>query len=337
MIKSISPGEPARDHKAVTKGVARENDAVPAPVDTSDIPSLIEKEGVRPGISARASAKPSRRRRAALKAQFTGKAPGTEKIKHTSRAPKCITLIEEQHTGIGGPAIVADDIERFEKKLGRDLGSLAKVQNDWDIEKLDGWIPTVAELQDHFKRIAANDTIPWEYLPDGCYARAHEAANEFVSNGLNCAKLYVMVDDQASSDPFNPFPDYRFRAENKFTRGEWWYHVGVLVFAQDEETGKVDGYVIDRSVNADRPMKADEWIKSLWSADFPMKYDLTFADVYDPPMESHYPSEEQFSQKTFHKYLAEAKKTNIDYLKSLEKIKKDYYAHHPSEKPPGPR
>jgi hypothetical protein len=147
------------------------------------------------------------------------------------------------------------------------------------------------------------------------------------------AKIYVMIGEPSPDEPTWPFPPWRLTAKNKFTEGEWWYHVAPIVFARDEKTGEVDGYVIDMAVNKNNPIKASDWIKAFWTQDFPIHFDTTYADVYDPPEQSYYPIPTEFSREKFDSYLPEARQTNQEYGAALKQIKDHYYAHHPDEKP----
>ncbi|MCE1248530.1 MAG: hypothetical protein LWY06_17980 [Firmicutes bacterium] len=224
------------------------------------------------------------------------------------------------------------DVGPFEKKLQEELGSLSRIQNPWDINGLQGKVASIQELNDTFAEITADKSIPYEFLPDGCYARAHTAAQKYLDKGINCAKLYVMLDNIDWNNP-SGFPDERFRAENKFTKGEWWYHVAPVVFAKDE-SGNTEGYVIDPAVNKDRPIKASEWIKAFWTEDFKVVFDTTHADIYEPQLEDFTNNQpREFSQKEFDKWMPEALKTNKEYGAELKQIKDSYYAHHPEEKP----
>jgi len=262
---------------------------------------------------------------------------GKKKIDEDGKTVSTPTVLEMKETdkissllGISSEGI---DVGPFEKKLQAELGSHATIQNDWDIDRLKGKIPTLSQLNEIFSKPANDPSIPWEYLPDGCYARAHMTSKELLDKGYNCAKMYVIIGD-ISSNPFSPFPKWRLKAKNKFTKGEWWYHVAPLTFAKDEKTGKTEGYILDAAVNKDRPLKASEWTKAFWSGDFPINFDVTHADVYDPPEQSFFDySPKEFSQKRFDKYIPLSKKTNRDYSKVLKKIKDQYYADHPDEKP----
>lgn len=259
-------------------------------------------------------------------------------ITETKDDSPSITDIIKGETAIAAAGALKDgagyDVGPFEKKLSEDLGPLARVQNDWDIEGLKGKIPSVAEMKAVFSEVTADKSIPYEYLPDGCYARGHVAAEKFIDKDINCAKLYVMLGDVKPDNPFYPFPPYRLKAENKFTQGEWWYHVAPLTFARDEETGKIEGYVIDPAVDPKQPIKAADWVNAFWDGSFKIQFDTTQADVYDPPMEDfndYQPKE--FNRERFDKFLPEARETNREYSKVLARIKDNYYEQHPDEKP----
>lgn len=267
--------------------------------------------------------------------------PEPAKIRFTdsAAAPPYITMLKGENISIIeclGDFVSKNkgyNVSPFEEKLQSELGPKAKIQNDWDMDGLAGEIPTLTKLQDAFKSIAKDKSIPWEYLEDGCYARAHMTCDKLMKEGYNCAKLYAIIDEASTGDEGYPFPGWRFRAENKFSQGEWWYHVAALVFAKDEKTGEIEGYIIDPSVNRDKPIKPADWIRSYWTQDFPIRFDTTYADIYDPPNQSYYPVPEDFSKERFDSYIAEAKETNSQYSEVLEKIKEKYYASHPDEKP----
>ncbi len=223
------------------------------------------------------------------------------------------------------------DTAPFERKLQKELGSFATIQNDWDIDGLKGEIPTTKELNQIFGEVIADKSVPWEYIIDGCYSRAHVTCEKFLEKGYNCAKMYVIIGEPSMDEPTYPFPPWRLRSENKFMKAEWWYHVAAMSFAKDEKTGEIDGYIIDPAVNK-KPLKASEWIKSVWTGDFPIKFDVTNADVYDPPTDNQmYPVPEDFSKEKFDKHLEDARKTNREYTEFMKKVKEDYYAHHPEE------
>jgi len=224
------------------------------------------------------------------------------------------------------------DVFPFESKLKKELGDWAKIQNDWDIEGLPGEIPTVSKLREMFAEVAADKSVPWDYLVDGCYSRAHVTCEKLMKKGYNCGKMYVMVGDPDINDPSYPFPPWKFRMKNKFTEGVWWYHVAPVVFAKDDKTGEINGYIIDLAANKEKTLKAEDWIRGFWTGDFPIKFDLTHADIYDPPMDmSVMPLPHEYSQEKFDRHLKEARETNKEHMRVLDAIKEEYHENHPEE------
>lgn len=49
-------------------------------------------------------------------------------------------------------------------------------------------------------RLAADPSIPFEYILDGCYARAHKMCDTMHSDSMNCAKMFVPGDDCGDPD-----------------------------------------------------------------------------------------------------------------------------------------
>lgn len=340
MIRGITPGD-GYEAPLKTAGPLRgesEEKGAPEPADSAEITIPTGKS-----VTAQDMRKASidyyhlhkkRKEAPGSYSKARSKAPGTTN-KSGSSAPKTITLFgaESSVTDIISPMEnSAIDIKQFDRKLETELGTLAKAQNTWDLQGLDGEIPSLSKLQDSFEKIKMDKSVPWEYIIDGCYARAHVTCEKLLNEGLNCGKMYVMIGD-TPGDPWSPFPEYRLKSENKFMKAEWWYHVAPLVFAKDDKTGQVEGYILDLAVNNKNPIKASEWINSCWSRDFPIQFDTTHADIYEPPEQSPEGDTQQFSRKRFDQYLPEARGTDKEYSRVLAKIKKDYYAHHPDEKP----
>ena len=135
---------------------------------------------------------------------------------------------------------------------------------------------------------------------------------------INCSKMFVMKESIWGKG--------MLKASNKFMNAEWWYHVAPLTFAQDEKTGKVEGYIMDPGMS-DKPMKAEDWIGAMWDKSFKIKVDVTRVPQYGP-------LEGGEENKTFEESLPGAKETLKDYSKVLAQIKEDYYGEHPDEKPP---
>jgi hypothetical protein len=197
------------------------------------------------------------------------------------------------------------------------LGSGARLQNQHDISKLTGRIPSVAELNSEFKKLSGDKSIPFEYIVDGCYARAHLMCQTMMKDDINCGKMFVMVEDPMGSD--------RLTAKNKFMNAEWWYHVAPLVFAKDDITNKIEGFIMDPSM-ANRPLKAEEWIGMMRAKNVDIKVDINRASQFGP-------IESDGENATFEESLEPSKEVAKEYSVVLKEIKDEYYAHHPDEKP----
>lgn len=118
--------------------------------------------------------------------------------------------------------------------------------------------------------------IPFQYVVDGCYARAHKMRqildNEF---GYDCEKVFSYEDPSA------------FLAVNT---GEccvyWWYHVAPLVTVWNVQKQKTEKYVMDPSM-FDTWVTIDEWTGAQEdptcsdAADFGY-FDITPGNIYSP-------------------------------------------------------
>jgi hypothetical protein len=214
------------------------------------------------------------------------------------------------------------DIALFERQLDRDLGDNAKIINECDIADIPGSVPDTSRLQEIFTECANDENIPWDYLRGGCENRAHFAADKFIKEGYNCAKIFVKVDQNDNSDVL-----YKLKAENQYSKGEWTdYHTAALVFAEDENSGIIDGYIIDPSIDNQKPLKPDEWIKQFRTQDIPISIDITQADVRNPPATMTYGyslvNPREFSMEKFDKEMNVAVKKNEKILNAFEEIKK---------------
>ncbi|MHC9537930.1 MAG: protein-glutamine glutaminase family protein [Vulcanimicrobiota bacterium] len=214
------------------------------------------------------------------------------------------------------------DIKAFEDRLKSDMGPKVKIQNRNDIAALPGIVPSTGELNGFFDKTVKDRSIPWDYVTDGCFARSHITCDRLLREGWNCAKIFIMADPPENDSLSDGGPDYHLRAENRYTKGEWQYHVATLVFAKDEQTGKVDGYVLDGSINNYRPLRPSQWIRSFWNQSSPIRVDTTHPDTYCSPNESDSEEPHQFFKPEFDKFLEYAVETNKKYAAALEEIKK---------------
>jgi hypothetical protein len=212
------------------------------------------------------------------------------------------------------------DIAVFERNLAEELGENARICNECDIADIPGSIPDMSQLQEVFNECANDKSIPWDFLYMGCESRAYASAAKVIDKGFNCAKIFVELENEKDPDVHN-----RLKAENEYSKGEWRYHTGALVFARDEKSGEIDGYVIDPSINRTKPLKPGEWISGFRTRDCAIRIDITQADVKTTPIETTYGysliKPRDFSRERFDEGLSEALQKNEENLKALESLK----------------
>jgi len=265
-----------------------------------------------------------------------GKAQSTRSVrihpKETRANPRFINIIDDDsmvkpavnsksESAVNSPSGV--DITVFEDRLKSEMGPDVTIQNRHDIAALPGRIPSLSELNVFFDSIVQDRKIPWDFVTDGCFARSHVTCDRLIKEGWNCAKIFVMADPPENDASQADAPDYHLQAENRYTKGEWQYHVATLVFAKDEHTGEVDGYMLDGSINNDKPIHPSEWIRSFWNQRSPVRVDTTLPDTYCSPNESDSEEPHRFFKPEFDKFLEYAVKTNEKYATALEEIKKN--------------
>ncbi|MDQ7823308.1 MAG: protein-glutamine glutaminase family protein [Candidatus Eremiobacteraeota bacterium] len=217
-------------------------------------------------------------------------------------------------------------LRQFQADLKKELGPRADVNLQMEGAAMAGKIPTTSELNDLYRQIRDDKSIPWEFLGEGCYARGHVAADRLMKAGVNVGKLFAKVDEKELDNPQS-----RLKAQNKVSKGSWWYHTAPFVMAKDDATGKVEGYVIDPSMNRERPMKAKEWVDAMWNKKFPIDVDVNHPDVYEPPGKGEPSGPAPFSSERFKSNIEHARLTNGDYTDVLAFEKEKYYKLHPPQ------
>ncbi len=205
----------------------------------------------------------------------------------------------------------------IENALVGELGTgLVRMQYHQDVSDLNGMIPTKAQLEGEFAKLASDESIPFEYIKDGCYGRAHLMCDQMNKDNINNSKMFVMVENP--KDRTN-----RLEASNKYMEAKWWYHVAPMVFALDEQSHKVEPFIMDPSMSK-HPMKPQDWIHAMWDEHDPIKIDITRNPQFGPV-------EADEVNATFEESIQPSKEILADYSKELAQIKEDYAHNHPGQ------
>ncbi|MEW6280845.1 MAG: protein-glutamine glutaminase family protein [Candidatus Eremiobacterota bacterium] len=159
------------------------------------------------------------------------------------------------------------DQRAFQDSLQLELGGprALVLQNVDDLSTPRGRLPSSAELNRISQAFCDSSGIPFEYIKDGCYARAHLMCESLRQNGINCSKVFAFG---------------KLGAENDLQEATWWFHVAPMVFVQEPDSGAVDVRVLDPGVDRE-PMAVACWIKCIHRHGT-VKVDLTDAAQYLP-------------------------------------------------------
>lgn len=187
------------------------------------------------------------------------------------------------------------DQQAFQDTLTLDLGGPASVtlQHVDDLSELNGRLPSPAELSKLTAAFYDSSKIPFEYIKDGCYARAHLICESLRQHGINHSKVFVFGS---------------LGAKNDVQDAKWWYHVAPMVFVQDPVTGAVDARVIDPGLSRE-PMSVADWVQAVNRGDS-VRLDLTRAAQYTPRERSGVPL-------SFEQNLGPAQNTLMNYANAL--------------------
>jgi hypothetical protein len=205
------------------------------------------------------------------------------------------------------------DESGYSKQLLQFLGPQVHAHAEEDVSKLNGLVPTTSQLQTEFNKLASDKEIPFEYIINGCYDRAHLMCDEMHKDNVNCAKMFVMTD--------HPETD-ALTASNKYMDATWHhFHVAPLVYALDDKTHQVEPFIMDPSM-ADHPLAAQDWIHKMWDGKAPIHFDIT-RDAQFGPLEFNGPN------KTFEESMPDSHKEAADFTAQLNVIKEQYAHDHP--------
>ncbi|MDR3607143.1 MAG: protein-glutamine glutaminase family protein [Oligoflexia bacterium] len=115
---------------------------------------------------------------------------------------------------------------------------------------------SIEDAQSWYAELATQQDIPYQFVFDGCYARAEKIAQILEQNGIIALKLFIEADPETT----------QFKVRDRFDPScyvQWIYHVTVAVLVQNEP-----GYreprlmVIDPSLFGEA-VDANVWINEI--------------------------------------------------------------------------
>lgn len=188
-------------------------------------------------------------------------------------AHQAVTAATELVKAKSAPSI---DIKNVQDQLTRELPEVkVEFKNVDDFGPLNGRLATEQELVAMMESFNDESRIPFGYITDGCYARAHLMDESFRQHGINFAKMFVMGD---------------LAAKNDFMDAHWWYHVAPLVF-MDDGTGNPVPKIIDPGFS-NKPLNPEDWVKAMNQGPS-IQVDLVDPEQYYP---RRYAKPESFSE-----------------------------------------
>jgi hypothetical protein len=143
-------------------------------------------------------------------------------------------------------------------------------------------------------------SVPFKYIPDGCYARAHMMIDRMQQDGFASSKIFAIGNLSAKNDVF--------------PQGvSWWYHVAPLVEVNDNGTKRL--VVVDPAVNPNNPiMSPEEWVAAIDPSKAQVKVEITDPTQYFP-MNGAPPTPQPFNSN-----LSAADGTCVSYTQSLNSM-----------------
>ncbi len=103
-----------------------------------------------------------------------------------------------------------------------------------------------AEAAELFEYLRERRSIPFQYLDDGCYARAHKMSRLLSRMGYYSEKVFIEGPRLRASRPDG-------------STVAWNYHVAPVVFVRAPRSGLLQAMVLDPSV-ADGPLSQKAWV-----------------------------------------------------------------------------
>jgi hypothetical protein len=189
------------------------------------------------------------------------KPPASPRQAVSSHANQLATAVEATVTA-APPSI---DIKTVQDQLTAGLPGLGvSFANIDEFGKLNGRLTTIGELKEMMAALYDESSIPFGYIIDGCYSRAHMMDESLRQHGINNAKMFCKGDLEASND---------------LMEARWWYHVAPLVFV-DMGDGKPVPKIVDPGFSRE-PLDPEQWVKTM-NRGPNVEIDLVSAEQYYP-------------------------------------------------------
>ncbi len=194
--------------------------------------------------------------------------------------------------------------------LGKENLSLANQKKYEEITRIRaGHTPNLAEAEELFKDISKLSNFAFDYILDGCQARAHLIAYKLIADGFQSGKIWVAG---TIKNPRQPDQN-------------WSYHVAPLIFVRSPE-GTIFPYVIDPSLDSQHLLTIYEWLEKLSIhhikiVSFPLPPETEYFEKVVMAFSSHIPLWPfQYDGKiSFTSTIAEAMDNNLRHWKLLQK------------------
>lgn len=176
-----------------------------------------------------------------------------------------LTTLKPPQALFSPPAPVKVEIGQVQDQLSAGLpGIRVDFLNTDSFERLNGRLATMGELKEMMAALYDESNIPYGYITDGCYARAHLMDESLRQHGINNAKMFCRGD---------------LEAKNDLMTARWWYHVAPLVFV-DGGDGQPIPKIIDPGFSR-QPMDPEQWVKAMNKGP-KVEIDLVSAEQYYP-------------------------------------------------------
>lgn len=140
-------------------------------------------------------------------------------------------------------------IHRGIEELRDALRNLTGKEPSWNLDLgcwLNGRTTSTQELKKLATELRADPSIPFDYIYDGCYARAHLMCRELGQMGVARMKLFVHGD---------------LAAKNQYQDVTWGWHVAPMVVVEGKDGPELR--ILDPSFT-EEPMTPTEWIRRFY-------------------------------------------------------------------------